>query len=183
MEKITLDLCTKGLVRAGKLKMLVALLTAIFGSAYVFVRHGVDKVSVVGVVAIFLFVAVLCLWQKNKDQKITADNICIVEDTFIRVEKMRSWSRFSGWQENCTIYFSQHATYSVIMSATTEPEHPSCDYSAVHFSNPGDEFYLLMLRNGEEERILKCFHKRYFELSADDFVLVDSEYRPKAAVK
>ena len=114
--------------------------------------------------------------------KITPENVYLVDDVFLRVEITRTWQRFVGRQEFCVVDFAHHGSYEVAMyEETKEPENPTCDYSAVHLSKPGDGFYLLMLRDGEGDRILKCFHKRFYALSEEDFVLTDGEYRPKTA--
>lgn len=181
MEKITLQSCIKDLTYEGWDKIVSAIVLTIVVSGYILVRYEVDAVTVIGLLALYVFVVVMCLWQRRKDRKIKVENIYLVEDVFLRVDVKRSWSRYNGREEWCTIHFAHHGTFEIVMPKMKEPENPSCDYSAVHFSKPGDVFYLLILRDGEEERILKCFHKRYYELSTDDFTLADDEYRPKQA--
>lgn len=183
MKIITLQSCLNGLTREGWNKVVSAIVLVIVASGCILIRYGLDTVSIIGLLALLVFVVVMCLWQRKKDRKIKAENIFLVEDVLFRVDVKRSWSRYSGRNEWCTIHFAHHGMFEIVIPKMKEPENPTCDYSAVHFSNPGDEFYLLMLRDGEEDRILKCFHKRYYVLSEDDFVLTDGEYRPHSEVQ
>ena len=182
MKTITLEMCIKGLTREGKVKMLMGVISAFLTTTMFMFRYGITTFSVIVTVLMFLALLALCLWQRRKDKKIKAENIYLVDDVFLRVEITRTWQRWVGRQELCVVDFAHHGSYEVAMyEETKEPENPTCDYSAVHLSNPGDDFYLLMLRDEEGDRILKCFHKRFYALSEEDFVLTDGEYRPKTA--
>ena len=182
MKTITLETCTKGLARIGWAKIWITVaLTAIFGISFLF-RSEITKTDIADAVLVFIGVAALCLWQRSKNKKITAENIYLVDDVFLSKEITHGWRRYRGRVERCAVTFARQGIYEVTLAeAEQKPENPSCDYSAVHFSNPGDEFYLLMLRAGKENRILKCFNKRYYALSEEDFVRMDGEYRPKMA--
>ena len=184
MKTITLDLCINGLKREGKAKMLLAVILAVWSSTMFTLCYDNSLLCVLAMMVIFLLVLILGLSQNKKYKKISPKNIYLVDDVFLRVSITPTWGKFVGRQECCVVDFAHHGTYEVMMhEETTEPENPSCDYSAVHFSKPGDEFYLLMLRDGEEERILKCFHKRFYVLSEEDFILTDGEYRPRSEVR
>lgn len=183
MKTITLDMCIKGHAREGKVKMLMGVIAAFLSTTMFMFRYGITTFSVIVTVLMFLLLLALCLWQRRKDKKITSENVYLVDDVFLRVEITRTWHRFVGRQEFCVVDFAHHGSYEVAMyEETKEPENPTCDYIAVHLSKPGDGFYLLMLRDEEGDRILKCFHKRFYALSEEDFVLTDGEYRPKAVI-
>ena len=183
MKTITLQSCLKGLTDVGWSKIASAIVLLIVVSGRILIRYELDIVPIIGLLALLVFVVVMCLRQRKKDRKIKAENIYLVEDVFLRVDVKSVWSRYGGREEWCTVHFAHHGTFEVVIPKMKEPENPTCDYSAVHFSKPGDGFYLLMLRDGEEERILKCFHKRFYVLSEEDFILTDGEYRPRSEVR
>ena len=182
MKTITLETCTKGLARIGWAKIWITVaLTALFGIGLLF-RSEITRIDIADAVLICMVAADFCLWQWQKNKKIKTENIYLVDDVFLSKEITHGWRRYRGRVERCAVTFARQGIYEVTLAeAEQKPENPSCDYSAVHFSNPGDEFYLLMFRKGKENRILKCFNKRYYALSEEDFVLMDGEYRPKTA--
>ena len=93
------------------------------------------------------------------------------------------WTRYAGRFESCTLKFSRNGTYDVNIFEKSEPEKPSCDYSAVNFSKPGDKFYLMISKRGENKCIVKAFNSKYFKLVEEDFEYVDGKYYPKKRVK
>ena len=136
------------------------------------------------VTAIFVFMAIISyiIFRKKFKGIEKNDEFYIVEDVFINVREVRAFAnrfrRYRAYYE-FDIKFSRNGLHHMLLYSKDEPEEIEADYSAVFFSNPGDKFYLLMMKDKEKDIILKCFNAKYYKISEYDFNLVDGKYIPK----
>lgn len=132
--------------------------------------------AVLAVVIIGACILLLCLKKKMKKRELPS--AYIVEDVFIRVRKKEIPSLHHANTLQYTLTFSRSGDYTYLTDSGSdrkEPEDPGADYSAVHFSRPGDKVYLVISeRSG---KILRCFNARYYRLCEEDFTLADGKYR------
>lgn len=178
MGLITINVCKNLLIKKSEGKVTLSILLAAFGIVFMLLQEYLALKIIF--IPIFIVLAIfLPIYQGKKDKKLKENKFYLVEDVFINVEKAkRVMPKTMTTYEECTIKFSKNGTYFVVIKERKEPDNPSCDYSAVNFSKPGDKFYLLVL-DGERPEILKCFNARYYELLEDDFDLIDGKYHPK----
>ncbi len=179
MEKITLFVCRELLIKSNNFKLVYANIFLFFGQIYLFLKYGVDIMTIVGTIAFVIVSIFIFVWQKRRDNKLKNNQFYVVEDVFINIKRRKVWTKYYGRYENCTLKFSRNGTYDVNIYEKREPVKPSCDYSAVNFSKPGDKFYLLMIPGKEKNIILKCFNARYYEMFEADFEYKDGKYYPK----
>ncbi len=152
---------------------------------FLFWKQGVNAFSIIESIVLVATIVFAFVWQKNKDAKLLNHQFYIAEDVFINVQRTNTFAKAPfvfayRTYENCTLEFSQNGTYTVSIYEKSEPANPSCDYSAVNFSQPGDKFYLLILQEENKDTILKCFNAKYYEVFAEDFAYKDGKYYPKA---
>lgn len=179
MEKITVYLCSNLLIRVNNFKLIFANILLIFCSIYLFLESGVNTATIVGAIVFIIFGVFIFVWQKKRDTKLKNYQFYIAEDVFINIKRRKIWSKYLGRSENCTLKFSRNGTYDVNIFEKREPVKPSCDYSAVNFSKPGDKFYLLMIPGKKKNIILKCFNAKFYEIFEEDFDYLDGKYYPK----
>ena len=184
MYDITLNMVSDMLLKNNKGKKIFATLFLIFASAYTWIKCEYIVMNIVFTVILLLLAVFLFIWQGKRDEKLKNNDFYLVEDVFINVHTTTAVVRgVSGFRwhkyKNCEIKFSKNGKYSTNIFETEEGKEQSSDYSAVYFSNPGDKFYLLMIKGKEKDIILKCFNAKYYKISEFDFNLVDGKYIPK----
>ena len=179
MKKITLYVCRELLIKTNNSKLILGIIFLLFCSIFLFLKHGIDTITVVGLMIFIITGIFIIVWQKRRDNKILNNKFYIAEDVFINIKRRKFYNKGYGRTESCTLKFSRNGTYDVNIFEKSEPENPSCDYSAVYFSKPGDKFYLLIMQDKDKNVILKCFNAKYYEIFEDDFELIDGKYYPK----
>ncbi|MBQ7034129.1 MAG: hypothetical protein IJN34_00150, partial [Clostridia bacterium] len=114
------------------------------------------------------------------------DDYYIVEDVFLSVQEKKAVvntiyaiGRHMPKHYDYDIKFSHNGTHRIKLLSTKEPEKLEANYFAVFFSKPGDKFYLMISKRGENECIVKAFNSRYFKLVEEDFECIDGKYYPK----
>ncbi len=179
MEKISLYVCRNLLIKANNFKLVYANIFLFSGWIYLTGKYGINTVSIVGTVVFIVISIFIFVWQKRRDNKLKNNQFYIVEDVFINITRRKVWTKYTRTYENCTIKFSRNGTYDVNIYERRESKRPSCDYSAVNFSQAGDKFYLLMIPGKEKDIILKCFNAKYYKILEEDFDYIDGKYYPK----
>jgi len=179
MEKITLFVCRELLIKSNNFKLVYANIFLFFGWICLTIKYGINAVSIVGTVMFIVISIFIFVWQKRRDNKLKNNQFYIAEDVFINLKRRKVWTKYTGKYENCTLKFSRNGTYDVNIYEKREPKTPSCDYSAVNFSKPGDKCYLLMIPGKNKNIILKCFNAKYYEMFEPDFDYIDGKYYPK----
>ena len=180
MEIITLYVCKNLLIKDNNFKLLFFICVLLLPPV-IYIFDWEFKWPTIIISALFLILVVFYVILNNdKNKKLKNNQFYIAEDVFINVKRRRVYSRYN-YHELCTFKFSKNGTYNMrfFEKHKTEPKKPSCDYSAVNFSKPGDKVYLLILCGEKEDKILKCFNAKYYKVSDLDFEYKDGEYYPK----
>ncbi len=121
--------------------------------------------------------------SRNRLRRIEQSDYYLEKDVLVRVEELyRTANRLrilkQGAQYDYVLTFSGSGGHRITLFSQTEPEEFDADYAAVHFSQPGDAFYLVRSTD-KEERIIKCFPAKYYAVSEEDFDADGAVYRPK----
>ncbi len=179
MDTISLHTCRELLIKTNNSKFILLLIVSILGCFCILLESKINAFSIIAV-ALIISLCVLCtILHKKRQNKLKNNKFHIAEDVFINVERVKFFKKPQGKFEICTFKFSKNGTYEVNLYEKREPEKPSCDYSAVHFSKPGDKVYLLILEEDKKNVILKCFNAKYYKIFEDDFEYKDGKYFPK----
>lgn len=179
MQEITLYTVTDLLLQHNRLKKLLAIIVAVSGSVFMWINSEYLVLNIVFTGLLLALVVILFVWQNNRDKKLKLNKFYIAEDVFINVKTKKGYAKPAGFYVNAEIKFSRNGIYTTNLYEKRESKNPSCDYSAVNFSKPGDKFYLLMIEGKEKEVILKCFNAKYYKISDADFDYADGKYYPK----
>lgn len=125
-------------------------------------------ICVMGIVSYFL-----CYFMRKRTRGLIKRNkFYLVEDVFLSSEEKRA-------QKHYKIKFSRNGYHTIQLMGKEEPKNMDADYSTVFFSRAGDKFYILITVENGTEKIFRCYNAKYYEISDEDFELIDGKYYPK----
>ena len=185
MERITRDMCVRFIKEHHSSNVWFVL--ALLVTATIFVWWTSENlIAVLIAVAILSVVLVLVILRaRRKIQDIDLDKLYLVVDEVEAFKKQYVPSK-TGGRHRYVYTLREHGDYIVSKGARRPIDLTFYRGHGVSWSEiealtaqsceEGSRFYLLILKDEGEERIVIGFPKRYFVLAEEEFVLTDGKY-------
>lgn len=186
MKKITKEMCTVFIKDYNKSKPIFLIFVSIFAlvTLWLFTKN----IIVVAIsAALLLALSILAIYIANrKINNIDLSNFYLVEDVVVDFKKRLSSDKGGGSGHDYiytfrdygkyTIHKSFHPTIEIPLHKEKNIDHLSVEKLCVHSCEKGDIFYLLILKEKEHTKIIKCFPKYHFDIVQEDFDCIDGKY-------
>ena len=186
MKKITKEMCMVYVKDYYKSNAIVLFILSIF--AVVGVSFFTKNVIIAAIVAALAFLAIFFI-IKAKTKKIENLNwkdFYLVEDVIIGCQKKISTKASGGSGHNYiykfrdngkyTIHKNAHPTVEIWLHKEKHIDHLSVEKLCLESCEKGDMCYLLILKEKDHTKIIKCFPKYNFDILQEDFVYIDGKY-------
>lgn len=186
MKKITKEFCVEFIKIFYKSRILYLVLVSIFA---VLVLWSFTKNTVI-VICGAGFALLYATWQIReltpKIKNIPRDKCYLVEDEVVQVRKRLRLSRNSMSSHHYIYTFGTYGKYTFSKNIYPTIEihskkeqnlsHLQIEELSLQCQEKGDIFYLLVCEEKGKMKIAKCFPKHYFDVTREDFDLIDGKY-------
>ena len=183
MKKITKEMCLILLKDYYKGKLILQIFISVF--VVIFLGEVTENYLFAAVGALTLGTLCIKEFVKSKNKKVGYTDFYIEEDVVIKVKKS-FYAFHSTITKSRTYTFKKYGKHKISKDFTVGiriPLQKEKEISAVAFDRlsfesceRGDNFYLLIAEENGKPKIIQAFYKYYFELSNEDFELVDNKY-------
>ena len=184
MKKITKEMCMAYITDQYK-SIPLFLLTSIFAivAVWVFTKN----VIAATILVVLMPVAIFFIINRNKKIKnINSIDFYLVEDAVADFHKKFSPDRGGGSGRNYIYTFRDHGEYTIHKSVHPTIEiplhkeknisHLAVEKLCLTSCETGDQYYLLIAKEKERTKIIKCFPKYHFDIAPEDFNCIDGKY-------
>ena len=178
MNKITKEMCIDLLSNYRSSK---AWVIASYVACFILL---ITKNIIIFLCAIALSLLLSRVVGNTSKKKIKNDDFYLVEDELIEFKKRFSPSKY-GKKYNYIYNFKDHGKYSFRYSPNTveisfrkkdQMDRSDVEDFAVESCNTGDRYFLLIYEQKGKRKIVTAFPKRNFEVSDEDFDLINERY-------
>ena len=186
MKKITKEICVAFIKNFYKSKMIYLFALSIFVvlASWAFTKNAIVVVCAAALLLTYSIISTVKVNQKIKN--IPLDDFYLVEDEVVDFKKRFRSSKASISGYYYTYMFRTHGKYVISKSIYPTIEiplkkgkvisHLEVEKLSMQCHEKGDVFYLLVGKEKEQIKILKGFPKHYFDVTREDFDLIDGKY-------
>ena len=180
MKKITKEMCMVYIKDYYKSSTIALFILSIFAAAALgFFTKNVIIAAVVVMLGFFTIFFITKATTKN------LEDFYVVEDVIVDCRKKISTEANGGSGHNYIYTFRDNGKYTIHKSAHPTVEilhkekhidHLSVENLCIESREKGDMYYLLILKEKNHTRIIKCFPKYNFDITREDFDFIDCKY-------
>ncbi|MBQ7968543.1 MAG: hypothetical protein IJ292_01840 [Clostridia bacterium] len=186
MKKITKEMCTVFIKDYNNSKPIFIIFVSLF--ALVALWFFTQNIVIVSILAAVALAAILFMIYKTnkKNNNVNLEDFYLVEDVIVDCKKRISTKASGGSGHNYiytfrdsgeyTIHKSAHPTVEIPLHKEKNIDHLSVENLCIQSCEKGDIFYLLILKEKDRTKIIKCFPKFHFDIAQEGFDCIDGKY-------
>ena len=186
MKRITKEICMIYIKDHYKSNLIVLSILSVF--AVVAVGFFTKNVMVAAIVAALAFVIIFFIIKTTtkRIENVNLNDFYLAEDVLVDCQKRISTKASGGsghnyiytFRENgkYTIHKSAHPTVEILLHKEKHVDHLSVENLCIESREQGDMYYLLILKEQDHTKIIKCFPKYNFDILQEDFDYIDGKY-------
>lgn len=185
MKKITKEICIVFINDYNRSKPIFWIFVSVF--ALLAIWFFTENVIVLLAAAVLLSALTICAaYIANKRiNNVDLSSFYLVEDVIADFHKKGSYDA-GGSGKNYVYTFRDYGEYTIHKSAyptieiplhkEKDVDHLSIEKMCIESCEKGDIFYLLIVKEKDRAKIIKCFPKYHFDIEQDDFDYIDGKY-------
>ena len=186
MKRITKEMCMIYIKDHYKSNLIVLSILSVF--SVVAVGFFTKNVIVAAIVAALAFVTIFFIIKTTtkKIENVNLNDFYLAEDVLVDCQKRISTKASGGsghnyiyiFRENGkhTIHKSAHLIVEIPLHKEKDIDHLSVEKLCLTSCETGDQYYLLIAKEKERTKIIKCFPKYHFDIAPEDFNCIDGKY-------